>query len=171
MRQRIRTALISMSVVVTAVVGTGLAPGAPATAAAPGTETLSGFTAEPADATAQSVQLRNLATHRCLEQAYGGATGHVFTAPCHGGTSQTWTWIGGGDFKSLRNLWSQECLDGTSATGRVYTLSCNNGGYQWWKMYANGQIGQYQSGHKLDSNWEGSVYLSPGNTGDYQKWF
>ncbi|MEV4171360.1 RICIN domain-containing protein [Nonomuraea sp. NPDC049709] len=172
MRYRIRTVLMSMAVMAAAVVGAGLAnTPASATAAAPIVEEKSGFTLEPANVGAQSGYVRNSATNRCLEQAVGGAVGHVFTAPCHYGQSQTWTWIGTADYRPLRNLWSQECLDGTQATGRIYTLSCNGGNYQAWYFTPRSEIAQRQSQQCLDSNWEGSVYLSPCNQGNYQKWY
>ncbi|MEQ4725510.1 ricin-type beta-trefoil lectin domain protein [Nonomuraea sp. B19D2] len=179
MRNRIRTALMSMAVMATAAVGTGLATTpASAAVAAPITEipaaqaTLaeSGFTMEPANIGARAAgYVRNQETGRCLEQ---GRDGHVFTNPCHYGPTQTWTWVGGENYKSLVNSWSQECLDGTSATGRVYTLSCNGGDYQKWRLFSpSGHIIQWESEQNLDSNWAGSVYLSPSNDGDYQRWY
>ncbi|MBG0823327.1 ricin-type beta-trefoil lectin domain protein [Planomonospora sp. ID91781] len=181
MRNRIRTALMSMAVMAAAAANTSLAS-APASAAvaAPiaaasatqATPAESGFVMESVSIGAQAAgYLRNRATGRCLEQGWDG---HVFTNPCNYGPAQTWTWIGGERFKSLVNSWSQECLDGTSATGRVYTLSCNGGDYQKWSLGEYGHITQRQALQNLDSNWEGSVYLSPQdryNTNNHQKWY
>ncbi|NUW40629.1 RICIN domain-containing protein [Nonomuraea rhodomycinica] len=181
MRDRIRTTLMSLAVMATAAAGTGLAPtptsaavAAPVTLTPAAQATLadSGFTMEPANVGAQAAgYVRNKATNRCLEQGFGGAVGHVFTSPCNYGPAQTWTWVGGGNYRSLVNSWSQECLDGTSATGSVYTLACNGGDYQKWRLFDTGHIIQWESDQALDSNWEGSVYLSPINQGDYQKWY
>ncbi|TDC41666.1 RICIN domain-containing protein [Micromonospora sp. KC213] len=162
--------------------GAGLAP-APAgvSVAAPITATLtapaeSGFVVEPAGVGAlAAVSIRNRATNRCLEQALGGSTGHVFTAPCNGGTKQLWYWgAGSGTWTYLINSWSSECLDGTESTGRVYTLACNGGRYQQWqkdsftgRINHRNEINHYSA---LDSNWQGSVYLNSPNAGDYQKW-
>lgn len=183
-QKRIRTALIGLAFVATGAFGAGLAPApAGAAVATPITATLtaqttpaeSGFTMEPADVGALAGVIRNKATNRCLEQAYGGATGHVFTAPCHYGSTQTWSWVGNYEWKNLINSWSQECLDGTESTGRVYTLACNGGRYQQWRYNSvtsridhRNEINVFSA---LDSNWEGSVYLNPPNAGDYQKWF
>ncbi|TDC72977.1 hypothetical protein E1193_26595 [Micromonospora sp. KC606] len=135
---------------------------------------------EPANVGAQATgYIRNKATNRCLENAYGGTVGHVFTAPCHYGSTQTWTWHTNPiccdtTWKTIVNLWSQECLDGNDSNDSVYTLSCNGGTYQKWRQGSDGRIEhalvsgwQY---HSLDSNGAGSVYLQPNNSGNYQKW-
>lgn len=189
MRNRIRTALMSMAFLATAAVGVGLAstpasaaPVAPITATSTAQAPLadSGFMMEPSTIGAQAGYIRNRATNRCLENGVGGSVGHVFTAPCHYGSSQTWSWVDDPiccdtTWKMLVNLWSQECLDGTEATGSVYTLSCNGGTFQKWRLTSTGRIEHALSSgwqyHSLDSNWAGSVYLSPNNAGDYQKWF
>ncbi|WP_066366980.1 RICIN domain-containing protein [Herbidospora mongoliensis] len=178
MRNRIHTTLMSMAVMATAAVGTGLVPTpasaavtAPITVAPAAQATLaeSGFTMESATIGAQAAgYVRNKATNRCLEQ---GNNGHVFTSLCHYGPTQTWTWVGGEGYRPLMNWHSQECLDGTAATGSVYTLSCNGGDYQKWQLGVAGHITQRQSVQNLDSNWAGSVYLSPQNRGDYQMWY
>jgi len=180
MSNRLRTALLSLAVAAGAF-GAMLTPApagaAPATAPpAATTPAESGFTVVPADVGIMAaVTIRNRATNRCLEQALGTTAGHVFTAPCNGGSKQLWYWgAGSGTWTQLVNSWSSECLDGTEATGRVYTLACNGGRYQQWKRDSftsridhRNEINIFSA---LDSNWEGSVYLNSPNAGDYQKW-
>jgi hypothetical protein len=110
--------------------------------------------------------IKNRQTGRCLE---GAAGGHVYTAPCSGSTYQGWyyTPVGQG-WHRIQNWQLNWCLDGNN--GRVYGLACNGGGYQRWGRHSvTANIAHYATDY-LDGNYEGSVYLSPINDGNYQKW-
>jgi hypothetical protein len=117
------------------------------------------------------VNLRNLATGRCLDSNYEGK---VYTLACNGGAFQKWNITFDATEYQIRNVQTGRCLY-SNAQGNVYANACSGGPYQRWVIFyvANSRriIINKATGRCLDSNAQGTVYTLACNAGNFQVWY
>jgi hypothetical protein len=107
------------------------------------------------------MQIRNVASHKCLD----GDSAGVRTQTCDGTDDQRWNVVDTGDYNRIVNVRTGRCLDGSTSAG-VRLLACNGGANQRWDLTS--RFVHPQSGRCLD----GSVglRLKTCNSSSYQSW-
>ncbi|CAF1218305.1 unnamed protein product [Rotaria sordida] len=97
---------------------------------------------------------------------------NVYTLKYNGGTYQQWQFQRQDDGSCvLQNLATSLILDSNGY--QIYTHNFNGGFYQKWRLYWNEDnffvLLNLATSRVLDSNFDGQVYPSIGNGGDFQK--